>query len=135
MTWETPLTGAELPPAWVIGAPCGQTDPEAFFVDKGGNVDPAKAVCAGCDVIELCREWAIERPSERGVWGGMTETERSRERARRRGETGTKERSCIQCGEAFFTSSRMLRTCSDECQRARAAARSAKHDAKRRAAA
>ena len=135
MTWETPLTGAELPPAWVIGAPCGQADPEAFFVDPGGNVDPAKAVCAGCDVEEMCREWAIARPQEHGVWGGMTENERSRERARRRGETGSTERECIQCGETYWTDYALRTLCSDECRHARNLVRQRQYDQRRREAA
>ena len=56
--------------------------PDAQLSGYGEQVARAKAVCAGCIVIEQCRAWALFHPRERGVWGGMTEAER---RAVRRG--------------------------------------------------
>lgn len=46
-----------------------------FFVDRGGNIDPAKALCARCDVREPCLAFAIATGAQ-GVWGGLTERER-----------------------------------------------------------
>lgn len=48
------------------------------------DVRAAKAICAGCAVVEPCLEWAITR-REVGVWGGTSEQERRRIRDRRRG--------------------------------------------------
>lgn len=38
----------------------------------------AKNTCLVCPVIEQCRAWALERHEVHGVWGGMTEKERTR---------------------------------------------------------
>lgn len=42
----------------------------------------AKAVCAGCDIVEACRAWAMENNEGAGVWGGLTTTERDTLRTR-----------------------------------------------------
>ena len=34
--------------AWQDRALCAQTDPEAFFPEKGGSTREAKRVCRGC---------------------------------------------------------------------------------------
>src|SRR4051812_9192389 len=36
----------------------------------------AKAICADCPVITQCREGALERREQHGVWGGLDEDER-----------------------------------------------------------
>ena len=36
----------------------------------------AKLVCAGCPVLEMCREHALSVGEPYGVWGGLSETER-----------------------------------------------------------
>jgi WhiB family transcriptional regulator, redox-sensing transcriptional regulator len=40
------------------------------------KVEAAKAICAGCPVVERCRLEAIDTMSTFGVWGGLTEQER-----------------------------------------------------------
>ncbi|MBU4507555.1 MAG: WhiB family transcriptional regulator, partial [Gammaproteobacteria bacterium] len=35
---------------WQDRALCAQTDPEAFFPEKGGSTREAKKVCLSCDV-------------------------------------------------------------------------------------
>lgn len=69
--------------AWMAGALCAQTDPEAFFPEKGGDNRRAKAVCSFCPVLADCREWAIPQEDLHGICGGMSVTERRRERQRR----------------------------------------------------
>lgn len=64
------------PPEWTTEALCAQTDPDAFFPEKGGTTRAAKAVCARCDVRELCLAYALERRERYGVWGGLSERER-----------------------------------------------------------
>ncbi|WP_277754896.1 WhiB family transcriptional regulator [Pseudactinotalea terrae] len=61
---------------WRDEAQCAQTDPEAFFPDKGGSTREAKMVCATCPVLQECLEWAIQTGETFGVWGGLTERER-----------------------------------------------------------
>ena len=65
-------------PEWQERALCSQTDPEAFFPDKGGSTKAALAVCAGCSVRAECLEFAIANDERFGVWGGTTERERRR---------------------------------------------------------
>jgi WhiB family redox-sensing transcriptional regulator len=36
--------------AWQDQALCAQTDPEAFFPEKGGSTREAKRICVGCEV-------------------------------------------------------------------------------------
>jgi WhiB family redox-sensing transcriptional regulator len=77
------MTLAEIPPAWVAGALCAQTDPELFFPEKGHPARIAKAICAKCDVIDDCRAYALEQDvaALQGVWGGLTQGERRKIRA------------------------------------------------------
>jgi WhiB family redox-sensing transcriptional regulator len=38
------------PLAWQTDSLCAQTDPEAFFPEKGGSTRDAKKICASCEV-------------------------------------------------------------------------------------
>jgi WhiB family redox-sensing transcriptional regulator len=61
---------------WRLSAVCAQTDPEAFFPEKGGSPAAAKAVCAGCPVTGECLEWALANDVRYGVWGGLSAPQR-----------------------------------------------------------
>lgn len=61
---------------WQERALCAQTDPEAFFPEKGGSTREAKKVCTGCDVRGECLEYALEHDERFGIWGGLSERER-----------------------------------------------------------
>lgn len=61
---------------WQGDALCAQTDPEAFFPEKGGSVREAKRVCASCEVCAECLGYALSHDIEFGVWGGLTERQR-----------------------------------------------------------
>jgi WhiB family redox-sensing transcriptional regulator len=61
---------------WQERALCAQTDPDAFFPEKGGSAREAKKVCGRCEVRPECLEHALKRGERYGVWGGMTERER-----------------------------------------------------------
>lgn len=63
---------------WRDFAVCVQTDPEAFFPEKGGSVNLAKKICGGCFVREQCLEYALEHDERFGVWGGLSEHARRR---------------------------------------------------------
>ncbi|MDT3767336.1 WhiB family transcriptional regulator [Gleimia hominis] len=62
--------------AWQANALCAQTDPEAFFPEKGGSTREAKAVCQECAVREQCLQYALANDERFGIWGGMSERER-----------------------------------------------------------
>ena len=61
---------------WQERALCAQTDPEAFFPEKGGSTREAKKVCTGCDVRSECLEYALQNDERFGIWGGLSERER-----------------------------------------------------------
>lgn len=61
---------------WMEQAICSQTDPEAFFPEKGGSTREAKAICVGCPVRETCLEWALAKGERFGIFGGKSERER-----------------------------------------------------------
>ena len=63
---------------WQDRALCAQTDPEAFFPEKGGSPREAKKVCRGCEVRLECLEYALERDERFGIYGGLSERERRR---------------------------------------------------------
>lgn len=61
---------------WQARALCAQTDPEAFFPEKGGSTRDAKRICARCDVRDDCLKYALEHDERFGIWGGLSERER-----------------------------------------------------------
>ena len=69
---------------WAERGLCAQTDPEAFFPEKGGSTREAKRVCAGCPVRLQCLEYALGNDERFGIWGGLSERERRRLRLARR---------------------------------------------------
>jgi WhiB family redox-sensing transcriptional regulator len=70
------------PLAWQEDALCAQTDPEAFFPEKGGSTRDAKRICAQCTVRAECLEYALKNDERFGIWGGLSERERRRMRRR-----------------------------------------------------
>src|SRR5215469_3627102 len=65
-------------PSWQDRALCAQTDPEAFFPEKGGSTREAKRVCRSCEVRAECLEYALAHDERFGIWGGLSERERRR---------------------------------------------------------
>ncbi|MBH0121909.1 WhiB family transcriptional regulator [Rhodococcus sp. HM1] len=68
---------------WQRDAACRGFESSAFFHPDGerGHAREqrelrAKLVCAGCPVLEMCREHALSVGEPYGVWGGLSETER-----------------------------------------------------------
>jgi WhiB family transcriptional regulator, redox-sensing transcriptional regulator len=80
-SWPAPPAGEE---SWRLDALCAETDPEAFFPEKGGSTREAKRVCVGCDVRAECLEYALSNDERFGIWGGLSERERRRLRLARR---------------------------------------------------
>lgn len=62
--------------AWQSDALCAQTDPEAFFPEKGGSTRDAKKICTSCEVRAQCLEYALQNDERFGIWGGLSERER-----------------------------------------------------------
>jgi WhiB family redox-sensing transcriptional regulator len=74
----TDLFGLPEEAGWQERALCAQTDPEAFFPEKGGSTREAKRICTGCEVRGECLEYALEHDERFGIWGGLSERERRR---------------------------------------------------------
>lgn len=72
--WDT----APDAPAWQYSASCAQTDPEAFYPDRGGSTRSAKRICMRCPVRIQCLDFALAHDERFGVWGGKSERERRR---------------------------------------------------------
>jgi WhiB family redox-sensing transcriptional regulator len=69
---------AEDDEGWQERALCAQTDPEAFFPEKGGSTREAKRICSGCEVRAECLDYALAQDERFGIWGGLSERERRR---------------------------------------------------------
>lgn len=67
---------------WLRRGACRSSDPELFFPLTPSRLQEAdaKAVCAGCQVLTECREYALRAGESEGIWGGMTPEERRRAR-------------------------------------------------------
>ena len=72
----------EHPLGWQADALCAETDPEAFFPEKGGSTRDAKRICESCEVREQCLEYALQNDERFGIWGGLSERERRKLRKR-----------------------------------------------------
>jgi WhiB family transcriptional regulator, redox-sensing transcriptional regulator len=75
---------------WQDRAACRGIDSLLFFGPDGeprGEREireaKAKAVCASCPVQAQCLEYALANSIRYGIWGGLNEEERVRERRRR----------------------------------------------------
>jgi WhiB family redox-sensing transcriptional regulator len=68
--------GADL--SWQDQALCAQTDPEAFFPEKGGSAREAQKTCRSCEVRASCLAYALEHDDigRFGIWGGFSERTR-----------------------------------------------------------
>ena len=69
--------------SWHESALCAETDPEAFFPEKGGSTRDAKRICTTCDVRGECLEYALNNDERFGIWGGLSERERRKLRRSR----------------------------------------------------
>ena len=68
---------------------CREAGPVLFFPERTGpsqwQVAQAKRICAGCALLEDCRDYALSWPTTAlyGVWGGLSHDDRIAIRARR----------------------------------------------------
>lgn len=63
---------------WQDAAECQNHDPDLFFPERGSPGDSAKRVCVTCTVRLECLEYALANGERYGIWGGLTERERTR---------------------------------------------------------
>lgn len=63
---------------WMDDARCAGTDPRLFFPDKGDSTREAKRLCGGCVVRAECLLYALPQSDLRGIWGGLSENQRTR---------------------------------------------------------
>lgn len=75
LPWESPLAACRS--AVVSFFPAD----DLTRAQKRKQEDEAKAICADCPLLILCREYSVLN-EKYGVWGGMTEKERDKERGR-----------------------------------------------------
>lgn len=66
------------PESWRVHAACAQTDPEAFFPERGSSAAQARRICLSCNVRRQCLDYALQHTERFGVWGGLTPRERWR---------------------------------------------------------
>jgi WhiB family transcriptional regulator, redox-sensing transcriptional regulator len=79
---QRPVDDEEEALSWQSDSLCAQTDPEAFFPEKGGSTREAKKICGSCEVRNRCLEYALENDERFGIWGGLSERERRKLRKR-----------------------------------------------------
>ena len=70
--------------SWQDDGACLGADPDLFFPERGESTREAKEICRGCDVREVCLEYALTAGEKFGIWGGLSERERRRIRRSRR---------------------------------------------------
>lgn len=78
-----PLTGVPVPGTWRLQARCRTAPLSLFFPERGDDVCQAKAICAGCPVVDACCAYGLAHADLRGVWGGLSERQRKEMRTRR----------------------------------------------------
>lgn len=77
--------GVPAPGPWRFRAACRDASTAIFFIEPGGSVAEARAVCERCEVRSECLEYAATvGPQLDGVWGGLTQKERRHLRRQRR---------------------------------------------------
>lgn len=72
---------------WKTWAACRGENPELFFPKDDGDrrrhrqvralTNQARIICAQCPVAEDCLAYAIAIDARYGIWGGLTDTERT----------------------------------------------------------
>lgn len=78
-----PLADVPPPGAWRLQGRCRSAPLALFFGERGDDCNQAKAICAGCPVVDACCAYALAHPDLRGIWGGLSERQRKDMRARR----------------------------------------------------
>ncbi len=66
---------------WRAAGACLTADPDLFFPLSATGAAAAQAeracqICAGCQVLTPCLEFALKHAEVDGIWGGTTQQER-----------------------------------------------------------
>jgi WhiB family transcriptional regulator, redox-sensing transcriptional regulator len=93
-------------PEWQEQSLCSQTDPDAFFPEKGGSTREAKRVCLRCPVRVECLGYALDHDERFGIWGGLSE--RERRKLKRSTPAAVRVRRC-DAGDVNLTDSEVQR--------------------------
>jgi len=77
MAYPHPLSAS-----WRSQAACRGADTALWFPGSSDHetAEQANPICADCPVIDSCRVEAIANAAEVGIWGGLTGSQRRRER-------------------------------------------------------
>ena len=71
-------------PAWQERAACrglaARQGFHAFYPERGQSVVHLRAICGTCPVQDQCAAFALETNERYGMWGGMSERSRRKER-------------------------------------------------------
>lgn len=77
---------------WQLMAACRGMSSSVFFTATGARgarrreaEQRAQEICSACPVRQRCAEFALATRETYGIWGGLTEADRSGRRDRRRG--------------------------------------------------
>ncbi len=79
-TCDDPIEAICARPAWHARAACRGVGTEVFFPADQLTFTRARQICAGCEVRAECLEFALEHPSLKGIWAGLSERARARAR-------------------------------------------------------
>jgi WhiB family transcriptional regulator, redox-sensing transcriptional regulator len=69
--------------SWPERAACQDKNPEIWYPPPGSHGHDAKRICDNCKVESECLTYALVRPENYGIWGGLTEHQREELRRRR----------------------------------------------------
>jgi WhiB family redox-sensing transcriptional regulator len=86
--------------SWRVKAACRSSDPDLFFPigTTGGakeQIVAAKHICQECGVAAQCLEFALLTNQESGIWGGLSEDERRKVRARQASTAAARDASLV----------------------------------------
>ena len=70
------------PGEWRLRGACVGTPVAWWFPRRGDPTAHLKRICAGCPVRQECADYALPLAGLRGAWGGLSEKERRRARAK-----------------------------------------------------
>jgi WhiB family redox-sensing transcriptional regulator len=82
---RSPAAPALFAARWRELAACRGAALNLFFPARGESAEPARRVCAGCQVREPCLDYALSHGITYGIWGGLAERDRRALRSRRVG--------------------------------------------------
>jgi WhiB family transcriptional regulator, redox-sensing transcriptional regulator len=76
--------------SWLDRAACAGMDAQMFFGPDGERAEEraireakTKVICVLCPVRAQCLDFALKNSIKFGIWGGLSQEERARERRRR----------------------------------------------------